>query len=133
MFTIFQGTLDDEQIRQIAVLVDCLVIICRHFDNILAIIKYEYKSNLIAILANTFKEVNTQNKEDFLTSYILIIALLGMFKKKKKRSKLFISQKCITIYIIKETNLWVFTIIFFNHKSIKDTLSVISMGNIKFN
>lgn len=83
MFTIFQGTLDDEQIRQIAVLVDCLVIICRHFDNILAIIKYEYKSNLIAILANTFKEVNTQNKEDFLTSYILIIALLGMFKKKK--------------------------------------------------
>lgn len=132
MFTIFQGTLDDEQIRQIAVLVDCLVIICRHFDNILAIIKYEYKSNLIAILANTFKEVNTQNKEDFLTSYILIIALLGMFKK-KKRSKLFISQKCITIYIIKETNLWVFTIIFFNHKSIKDTLSVISMGNIKFN
>ncbi|XP_053953173.1 neurobeachin-like protein 1 isoform X1 [Anastrepha ludens] len=50
------GILDDEQIRQIAVLVDCLVIICRHFDNILAVIKYEYKSNLIAILTNTFKE-----------------------------------------------------------------------------
>ncbi|XP_039966909.1 neurobeachin-like protein 1 isoform X2 [Bactrocera tryoni] len=56
------GTLDDEQIRQIAVLVDCLVIICRHFDNILAIIKYEYKSNLIAILANTFKECMTRQQ-----------------------------------------------------------------------
>ncbi|XP_011184852.2 neurobeachin-like protein 1 isoform X2 [Zeugodacus cucurbitae] len=56
------GTLDDEQIRQIAVLVDCLVIVCRHFDNILAIIKYEYKSNLIAILANTFKECMTHQQ-----------------------------------------------------------------------
>ncbi|XP_054734864.1 neurobeachin-like protein 1 isoform X2 [Anastrepha obliqua] len=56
------GILDDEQIRQIAVLVDCLVIICRHFDNILAVIKYEYKSNLIAILTNTFKECMTRQQ-----------------------------------------------------------------------
>ncbi|XP_067645670.1 neurobeachin-like protein 1 isoform X2 [Eurosta solidaginis] len=62
--------LDDEQIRQIAVLVDCLVIICRHFDNILAVIKYEYKSNLIAILANTFKECISRQQASVQVLYL---------------------------------------------------------------
>jgi len=52
-----QGTLDEEAIEQVAILVDCLVIVCRHFDNILAVIKYEYKPNLIAILSRVFKQV----------------------------------------------------------------------------
>ncbi|XP_068150111.1 LOW QUALITY PROTEIN: neurobeachin-like protein 1 [Drosophila tropicalis] len=46
----------DETIEQVAILIECLVIICRHFDNILAIIKYEYKPNLIAILSKVFKQ-----------------------------------------------------------------------------
>ncbi|KNC29634.1 hypothetical protein FF38_00632 [Lucilia cuprina] len=52
------GEISEETIRQIAILVDCLIIVCRHFDNILAIIKYEYKSNLIAILTNVFQQVS---------------------------------------------------------------------------
>ncbi|XP_036671789.3 neurobeachin-like protein 1 isoform X2 [Drosophila suzukii] len=51
-----QGTLEEEAIEQVAILVDCLVIVCRHFDNILAVIKYEYKPNLIAILSRVFKQ-----------------------------------------------------------------------------
>ncbi|KAM7358806.1 neurobeachin-like protein 1 isoform 2-T3 [Cochliomyia hominivorax] len=50
------GEISNETIRQIAILVDCLIIVCRHFDNILAIIKYEYKSNLIAILTSVFHQ-----------------------------------------------------------------------------
>ncbi|XP_034109719.1 neurobeachin-like protein 1 isoform X1 [Drosophila albomicans] len=48
--------LTEEGIEQVAILIDCLVIVCRHFDNILAIIKYEYKPNLIAILAKLFNQ-----------------------------------------------------------------------------
>ncbi|BFF98031.1 neurobeachin-like protein 1 [Drosophila madeirensis] len=48
--------LEDEAIEQVATLIDCLVIVCRHFDNILAIITYEYKPNLIAILSKVFKQ-----------------------------------------------------------------------------
>lgn len=55
---LLQGEISDETIRQIAILVDCLIIVCRHFDNILAVIKYEYKSNLIAILTNVFQQVS---------------------------------------------------------------------------
>ncbi|TMW40709.1 hypothetical protein DOY81_014211, partial [Sarcophaga bullata] len=55
------GEITDEMIRQIAILIDCLIIVCRHFDNILAIIKYEYKSNLIAILTHVFHQC-TENK-----------------------------------------------------------------------
>lgn len=50
-------TLSEEGIEQVAILIDCLVIVCRHFDNILAIIKYEYKPNLIAILSKLFAQV----------------------------------------------------------------------------
>lgn len=57
-FHIFlQGEITNETIRQIAILVDCLIIVCRHFDNILAVIKYEYKPNLIAILTHVFHQV----------------------------------------------------------------------------
>ncbi|KAL7731998.1 hypothetical protein ACLKA6_015762 [Drosophila palustris] len=48
--------LTEQGIEQVAILIDCLVIICRHFDNILAIIKYEYKPNLIAILSKQFNQ-----------------------------------------------------------------------------
>ncbi|XP_034121153.1 neurobeachin-like protein 1 isoform X2 [Drosophila guanche] len=48
--------LEEEAIEQVATLIDCLVIVCRHFDNILAIITYEYKPNLIAILSKVFKQ-----------------------------------------------------------------------------
>ncbi|XP_016965491.1 neurobeachin-like protein 1 isoform X2 [Drosophila biarmipes] len=51
-----QGKLEEEAIEEVAILVDCLVIVCRHFDNILAVIKYEYKPNLIAILSRVFKQ-----------------------------------------------------------------------------
>ncbi|XP_017126991.1 neurobeachin-like protein 1 isoform X3 [Drosophila elegans] len=51
-----EGKLEEEAIEQVAILVDCLVIVCRHFDNILAVIKYEYKPNLIAILSRVFKQ-----------------------------------------------------------------------------
>ncbi|XP_052847786.1 neurobeachin-like protein 1 isoform X3 [Drosophila gunungcola] len=51
-----EGKLQEEAIEQVAILVDCLVIVCRHFDNILAVIKYEYKPNLIAILSRVFKQ-----------------------------------------------------------------------------
>ncbi|XP_044313954.1 neurobeachin-like protein 1 isoform X2 [Drosophila rhopaloa] len=51
-----EGKLEEEDIEQVAILVDCLVIVCRHFDNILAVIKYEYKPNLIAILSRVFKQ-----------------------------------------------------------------------------
>ncbi|XP_044250350.1 neurobeachin-like protein 1 isoform X3 [Drosophila takahashii] len=51
-----QGKLEEEAIEEVAILVDCLVIVCRHFDNILAVIKYEYKPNLIAILTRVFKQ-----------------------------------------------------------------------------
>lgn len=57
-FLKIQGEISEETIRQIAILVDCLIIVCRHFDNILAIIKYEYKSNLIAILTSVFHQVS---------------------------------------------------------------------------
>ncbi|XP_075164730.1 neurobeachin-like protein 1 isoform X1 [Haematobia irritans] len=50
------GEINDETIREIAILVDCLIIVCRHFDNILAVIKYEYKPNLIAILTHVFHQ-----------------------------------------------------------------------------
>ncbi|XP_073843399.1 neurobeachin-like protein 1 isoform X2 [Musca autumnalis] len=50
------GEITDETIRQIAILVDCLIIVCRHFDNILAVIKYEYKPNLIAILTHVYQQ-----------------------------------------------------------------------------
>ena len=53
-----QGEITNEMVRQIAILIDCLIIVCRHFDNILAIIKYEYKSNLIAILTHVFHQVS---------------------------------------------------------------------------
>lgn len=52
------GQLEEEAIERVAVLIDCLVIVCRHFDNILAVIKYEYKPNLIAILSRVFKQVS---------------------------------------------------------------------------
>lgn len=59
-FHIFlQGEITNETIRQIAILVDCLIIVCRHFDNILAVIKYEYKPNLIAILTHVFHQVSS--------------------------------------------------------------------------
>ncbi|XP_017135675.1 neurobeachin-like protein 1 isoform X1 [Drosophila miranda] len=48
--------LEEEAIEQVATLIECLVIVCRHFDNILAIITYEYKPNLIAILSKAFKQ-----------------------------------------------------------------------------
>uniref|UniRef100_A0A1A9UG53 Uncharacterized protein n=1 Tax=Glossina austeni TaxID=7395 RepID=A0A1A9UG53_GLOAU len=48
--------ISNDTIHQISVLIDCLVVICRHFDNILAVIKYEYKSNLIAILTHVFQQ-----------------------------------------------------------------------------
>ncbi|XP_039488181.1 neurobeachin-like protein 1 isoform X4 [Drosophila santomea] len=51
-----EGKMDEKAIEEVAILVDCLVIVCRHFDNILAIIKYEYKPNLIAILSRVFKQ-----------------------------------------------------------------------------
>jgi len=52
-----EGKLEEQAIEEVAILVDCLVIVCRHFDNILSIIKYEYKPNLIAILSRVFKQV----------------------------------------------------------------------------
>lgn len=55
-------TLTEEGIEQVAILIDCLVIVCRHFDNILAIIKYEYKPNLIAILSKQFAQVRSRCK-----------------------------------------------------------------------
>lgn len=55
-------TLSEEGIEQVAILIDCLVIVCRHFDNILAIIKYEYKPNLIAILSKLFAQVRSRCK-----------------------------------------------------------------------
>lgn len=59
-------SLTEEGIEQVAILIDCLVIVCRHFDNILAIIKYEYKPNLIAILSKLFTQVrrHKNNKEN---------------------------------------------------------------------
>ncbi|KQS43568.1 neurobeachin-like protein 1 isoform X1 [Drosophila erecta] len=51
-----EGKMEEKAIEEVAILVDCLVIVCRHFDNILAIIKYEYKPNLIAILSRVFKQ-----------------------------------------------------------------------------
>nr|NP_647869.3 uncharacterized protein Dmel_CG43367, isoform D [Drosophila melanogaster]AAF47858.3 uncharacterized protein Dmel_CG43367, isoform D [Drosophila melanogaster] len=51
-----EGKLEEQAIEEVAILVDCLVIVCRHFDNILSIIKYEYKPNLIAILSRVFKQ-----------------------------------------------------------------------------
>ncbi|XP_043650121.1 neurobeachin-like protein 1 isoform X1 [Drosophila teissieri] len=51
-----EGRMEEKAIEEVAILVDCLVIVCRHFDNILAIIKYEYKPNLIAILSRVFKQ-----------------------------------------------------------------------------
>uniref|UniRef100_A0A1A9ZKD9 Uncharacterized protein n=1 Tax=Glossina pallidipes TaxID=7398 RepID=A0A1A9ZKD9_GLOPL len=54
--------ISNDTIHQISVLIDCLVVICRHFDNILAVIKYEYKSNLIAILTHTLKKKSVSNE-----------------------------------------------------------------------
>ncbi|XP_001983501.2 neurobeachin-like protein 1 isoform X2 [Drosophila grimshawi] len=56
------NTLEEEGIEEVAILVDCLVIVCRHFDNILAIIKYEYKPNLIAILTKVFTQQMEQRR-----------------------------------------------------------------------
>ncbi|ALC44024.1 CG43367 [Drosophila busckii] len=55
-------TLDEQGLEQVAILIECLVIVCRHFDNILAIIKYEYKPNLIAILTKVFKQQMEQRR-----------------------------------------------------------------------
>ncbi|XP_055846151.1 neurobeachin-like protein 1 isoform X1 [Episyrphus balteatus] len=57
-----QGELSENSLKEIAILIDCLIIICRHFENILAVIKYEYKSNLIAILGNVFKHASENKK-----------------------------------------------------------------------
>ncbi|XP_030380341.1 neurobeachin-like protein 1 isoform X2 [Scaptodrosophila lebanonensis] len=57
-----RDTLKEEAIEEVAILIDCLVIVCRHFDNILSIITYEYKPNLIAILSGVFKAQMEQQK-----------------------------------------------------------------------
>ncbi|KPU78624.1 uncharacterized protein Dana_GF10562, isoform B [Drosophila ananassae] len=64
------GHLDEEAIEQVAILIDCLVIVCRHFDNILAIIKYEYKPNLIAILTRVFKQQMSETQTTAATSHL---------------------------------------------------------------
>ncbi|XP_015015894.2 neurobeachin-like protein 1 isoform X1 [Drosophila mojavensis] len=62
--------LDEQGIEQVAILIDCLVIVCRHFDNILAIIKYEYKPNLIAILTKVFAQQMEQPRSSLAMSHL---------------------------------------------------------------
>lgn len=53
--------LSNEEVRETAVLIECLGIICRNFENIPTIIKFEYNSNLFAILTKLFQRIiNTE-------------------------------------------------------------------------
>ncbi|KAL5292423.1 NBEAL1 family protein [Megaselia abdita] len=54
--------LTSEEILETAVLIECLGIICRNFENISTIIKFEYNSNLFAILTKLFQKVITTEK-----------------------------------------------------------------------
>lgn len=49
--------LSPEEIRDTATLIECLGIICRNFENISTVVKFEYNSNLFAILTKLFQRV----------------------------------------------------------------------------
>ncbi|XP_037907722.1 neurobeachin-like protein 1 isoform X2 [Hermetia illucens] len=57
-----RDALTDEKLFETNMLVECLVIICRHFDNISTVAKYDYIANLIAILTKIYQKIKTNNK-----------------------------------------------------------------------
>lgn len=57
-FHLSQDALTDEKLFETNMLVECLVIICRHFDNISTVAKYDYIANLIAILTKIYQKVS---------------------------------------------------------------------------
>lgn len=61
----FSGEEEKEQetVLEIQLLVQCLTIICRHFDNITTIIKSSYISNCVALINSIIDKVNTEPKK----------------------------------------------------------------------
>lgn len=56
-FLHFQGTLTADKLEEIELLLQCLTIICRHFDNIPNVVKSSYISNCISISNGIFQRV----------------------------------------------------------------------------
>lgn len=60
---------EEETVLEIQLLVQCLTIICRHFDNITTIIKSSYISNCVALINSIIDKVNTEPKKLYIIKH----------------------------------------------------------------